>query len=106
MKAVELTLAVLLALAGVRSLWVWSRRRFEGVDVVDHVLYSLYLTGRVGLWFALSGLFLIYASVDAHGQPATDELRPYRWYLIVPLALGGLQMVAGWFLGRRRPEGT
>ncbi len=103
MKAVELSLAGLLGLAGLRSLWAWSRRRFEGADVVDHLLYAMYLTGRVGLWFSLAGLFLIYASVDAHGQPAMDELDPFRWYLVVPLALAGMQFVAGWFLGHREP---
>jgi hypothetical protein len=102
-RVVELAIAGLLALAGVRSLWKWTRRRFEGADVVDHLLYAAYLTGRVGIWFSLSGLFLIYASVDARGQPALDELEPYRWYLLVPLLLAALQLVAGWFLGRREP---
>jgi hypothetical protein len=102
-KVLELAIAGLLAAAGLRSLWTWGRRRFEGTDVVDHVLYALYLTGRVGLWFSLAGLFALYASVDTRGQPALDELRPYRWYLVVPLALAGLQLVAGWFLGRREP---
>jgi hypothetical protein len=102
-RVVELSLAALLAAAGLRSLWTWSRRRFEGTDVIDHVLFALYLTGRVGLWFALAGFFVISASVDARGQPALDELRPYRWYLLVPLMLAGLQLVAGWFLGRREP---
>jgi hypothetical protein len=102
-KVVEVALAALLALAGLRSLWSWSRRRFEAVDVVDHVLYALYLTGRIGLWFAFAGLFAIYASVDTRGVAALDDLRPYRWYLLVPLVLAGLQLVAGWFLGRREP---
>ncbi len=104
MRVVELSLAGLLAVGGLRSLWAWSRRRFEGVDLVDHLLYALHLTGRVGLWFSLAGLFVIYASVDAHGQPAMDELDPFRWYLIVPLGLAGLQLVAGWFLGHREPR--
>ena len=103
MRAVEITIAALLTLAGLRSLWTWSRRRFEGADIVDHLLYALYLTGRIGLWFALAGFFAIYASVDANGAPALDELRPYRWYLIVPLVLAAMQLVAAWFLGRREP---
>jgi hypothetical protein len=102
-KVVEIVIAALLTLGGLRSLWIWSRRRFEGVDVVDHVLYALYLTGRVGLWFALAGFFFIYASVDTPGVPGLDELQPYRWYVLVPLFLGALQLVAGWFLGRREP---
>jgi hypothetical protein len=103
-RVVELAIAGLLAFAGLRSLWKWSRRGFEGVDVVDHLLYALYLTGRAGLWFSLAGWFLIYASVDTRGRPALDELEPYRWYLIVPLVLAGVQLLAGWFLGRRQPR--
>jgi hypothetical protein len=103
-NVVELGLAAVFLLAALRSLWVWSRRPFEGTDVVDHVLYALYLTGRIGLWFSFAGFFLIYASVDTQGRPAIDELEPYRWYLMVPVALAALQLGAGWFLGRREPR--
>ena len=104
MRVVELIVAGLFILAGVRSLWAWSRRRFEGVDVVDHLLYALYLTGRIGLWFAIAGFFLISASIDAQGQPALDELAQYRWYIMVPLLLAAVQLVAGYVLGRRSPD--
>jgi hypothetical protein len=102
-RALELAVAALFVLGGLRSLWIWARRPFEGTDVADHVLYALYLTARVGLWFAFAGFFLIYASVDARGVPALDELEPYRWYLVVPLGLAALQLLAGWFLGHREP---
>jgi hypothetical protein len=105
-RIVELTIAAILLLAGLRSLWVWTHRPFEGGDVVDHLLFALYLTGRVGLWFAFAGLFAIYASVDARGQAALDELGAFRWYLVVPLALAAVQFVAGWHLGRREPKGA
>jgi hypothetical protein len=103
-RVVELAIAAAFLLGGLRSLWRWSRRSFEGTDVVDHVLYALFLTGRVGLWFSFAGFFLIYASVDVRGRAAMDELEPYRWYLLVPIALGALQLAAGWFLGRREPR--
>jgi hypothetical protein len=102
--AVELAIAALFALAGLRSLWTWSRRRFEGTDLADHLLYALYVTGRVGLWFSFAGFFLIYASVGTRGRPGLDELAQYRWYLVVPLVLAGMQVLAGWFLGRRSPR--
>lgn len=102
---VDLVIAALFALVGLRSLWTWARRGFESADVADHLLYALYVTGRVGLWFAFAGFFLIYASIDATGRPGLDEVAAYRWYLAVPLALAALQLVAGWFLGRRAPEG-
>jgi hypothetical protein len=104
MLVVELAIAALFALAGLRSLWTWSRRRFEGTDLADHLLYALYVTGRVGLWFAFAGFFLIYASVGAPGRPGLDELTRYRWYLVVPLVLVAMQFLAGWFLGRRSPQ--
>lgn len=100
MTAVEVSLAVLLALAGLRSLWTWMRRRLPGADPVDHLLYALHLTGRVGLWFSLAGFFALYAYVDAAGV----SLRPYRWYAIVPLVLAAVQLVAGWFLAHREPD--
>jgi hypothetical protein len=104
MRVVELTIAGLLIVAGLRSLWAWSRRRFEGTDVIDHLLYALYLTGRIGLWFAVAGFFLISASIDAQGQPALDELERFRWYVMVPLVLAVLQLVSGYVLGRRSPD--
>lgn len=104
MRPVELTIGLVFVAGGLRALWVWGRRPFQGTDVVDHVLYALYLTGRIGLWFAFAGFFLIYASIDVRGRAALDELAQYRWYLIVPLALAALQLGAGWFLGRRGPS--
>lgn len=103
MRTLELSIAGILALGGLRSLWTWSRRPFEGVDVRDHLFYALYLAGRVGLWFAFAGLFAIFASIQTRGRAALDDVARYRWYLLVPLALAALQLVAGWFLGRRAP---
>lgn len=103
MKILELAIAALLVLGGLRAIWYWSRRPFESTDVVDHLLYALYLTGRIGLWFALAGFFLIYASIDVQGRAAFDELAEFRWYLLVPLVLATMQLVGGWFLGRRSP---
>lgn len=105
MRVVELAIAGLFALGGLRSLWVWSRRPFESTDVRDHVLYALHLTGRIGLWFALAGSFLIFASIQTRGRAALDDVERYRWYLVVPLVLAALQLVAGWFLGRRSTDG-
>jgi len=102
---VELALAGVLAALGLRSLWYWGRRPFEGTDPVDHLLYALYLTGRVGMWFAFAGLFALTALVDAPGgRPFLDEFSAVRWYLMVPVGLAALQFVTGHALGRRRPR--
>ena len=60
-------------------------------------------TGRIGLWFAFAGFFLIYASIQVRGRAALDDLEEFRWYLMVPLVLAALQLLGGWFLGRRSP---
>jgi len=106
-RFVELALAAVFVVLGVRSLWKWTRRGYVGADVSDHALYALFVTGRVGLWFSVAGLFLIYAfaSVDLRGRAWVDEVETYRWYLVVPLVLAAMQVLAGWFLGRRSPGG-
>lgn len=104
MRVIELIVAGVLILAGLRSLRAWSRRRFEGTDVVDHLLYALYVTGRTGLWFAVAGFFLISASIDVQGRAAIDEFAQYRWYFMVPVLLAAVQLVAGYVLGRRSPD--
>lgn len=105
MKVIELVIGIAFTLGGLRSIWYWGRRHFDGTDVVDHLLYALYLTGRIGMWFAFAGFFFIYAAVDVQGRAALDDLEAFRWYLLVPLILGGMQLIGGWFLGRRMPAG-
>ena len=41
----------------------------------------MFVTGRVGLWFAPSGLFALYASMDTQGRAFADDVRRYDWYL-------------------------
>jgi hypothetical protein len=101
---VEWIAAALLAVGGLRSLWVWSHRPFEGVDAADHVLFALFVTGRVGLWFAFAGLAAIYGSSDAQGRAFIDEASQYRWYVIVLILLSALQFVGSQLLARRTPR--
>jgi hypothetical protein len=96
----ELVIAGLFVAGGLRSLWVWSRRRFEAVDLVDHLLYAIHLTGRIGLWFAFAGFFLISAATSIDGKP-TSELDRFRWYVLVPIVLATMQLLGGYALGRR-----
>ncbi len=103
MNAVEWTLSAMLAAGGVRSLWIWSRRRFEGDDLLDHLLYAMFATGRVGLWFALAGLFAMYASTDVEGRAFIEDVERFRWYVIVLIVLSAMQFLAGQLLGRRTP---
>jgi len=76
-----------------------SRRRRDGPRAVRALRH-----GRVGLWFAFAGLFAIYASSDATGRAAFDELAELRWYSssrwCCAMQLGPATS------GRRRPERT
>ena len=101
MKAFEITLVVVFAALGVRSLVHWVRRPFESRDPRDHVLFALFVTGRVGLWFALAGLFMLYASIDTQGRAFIDDVRQYDWFVLVFVVLAALQLLGGYFLGRR-----
>ena len=104
MRPYEVALAVVFAALGIRSAVRWGRRPFESRDPVDHVLYALYLTGRVGIWFAFAGAFAIFASVDTRGKAFVDDVGEYRWYVMVFVVLAALQLAAGWFLGHRNPR--
>ncbi len=104
MRWFEAAVALVLALAGIRSAWRWARRPLDSAAVGDQVLYALYRTGRVGLWFAFAGLFALYAAIDAGGRAFIDEVDRFRWYVFVPLGLAAVQLLAGLALGRRGSE--
>jgi hypothetical protein len=101
MKAIEIVLVALFGALGIRSLVHWIRRPFESRDARDHLLFAMFVTGRVGLWLALSGLFVLYASTGTRGRAFTDDVRMYDWYLMVFVVLTAMQLVGGYFLGRR-----
>ncbi len=92
MRVTELVIAALLALLGVASLAKWMRAGFDPESPAEQVLYALYRTGRVGTWFAFGGFFL--------GNALVDDPLAFRWYVFVPIGLGGLQLLAGILLGR------
>ncbi len=106
MRTFEIAVAALLAVGGVRSLVVWTRRAVGEATLREHVWFALFVTGRVGLWLSLAGLFAVSASSDARGRAFLDEVGALRWYALVPLVLAAVQVAAGYFLGRtpsRRP---
>ena len=103
MKAFEIGVVVVVATLGLRSFVYWVRRPLEGGNVRDHLLFAMFVTGRVGLWFAVAGLFCLYALTDTRGRAFTDDVQRYRWFLIVFLGLAAMQFLGGYFLGRRSP---
>jgi hypothetical protein len=100
-KAFEITMVLLFGALGMRSLVHWVRRPFDSSDPGDHILFALFVTGRVGLWFALSGLFLLYALTETQGRAFVDDVRAYDWFFLLFVGLSAMQFLAGFFLGRR-----
>ncbi len=111
MRRFEFAIALLLTGFGIRSLWYWARRPFESTAIRDQLLYAVYRTGRVGIWFAIAGLFFLFAFVgasDPEPNPITGELvvehpSKYAWYVVVFAVLGAMQLLGGWFLGHGGP---
>jgi uncharacterized membrane protein SpoIIM required for sporulation len=103
-KAFEIAMVALFGGLGVRSFVYWTRRPFDSRDPRDHLLFALFVTGRVGLWFALAGLFLLYALTNTQGRAFVDDVRRYDWFVMVFILLAAAQFVGGYFLGRRSAE--
>lgn len=97
MSGVEIAVAAVLSLAGLASLRSWLGREFEPASAGERVVYSLHVTARVGLWFAFAGAFLGYSLVE----------NPYRfrWYVLVIIALAGLQLLTALALARSPSSG-
>jgi len=100
-RILEVLIAALCVAFGIRSLVYWVRRPFEGDDVTDQVLFALFVTGRVGIWFAFAGLFLLYASIDTQNHAFVDGVQRFNWYVLPLLILAAMQFVSGFLLGRR-----
>jgi len=110
MKSLDVVLALICVAGGIRSLIHHARRPFASSDVRDQLLYAVYLTGRVGMWFAFAGMFLILGFVgatDPTPDPVTGrfldirDASDYVWYVLVFAVLGAMQVLASWFLGHR-----
>ena len=103
----ELLAAGLFAILGIRSIVHWLRHPID--DLVgrrDLVLYALFVMARAGVWFALMGLFLLFASVETRGRAFIDEAARFNWYFVVLAVPAALQFVSGFLLGRGAPGPT
>jgi hypothetical protein len=101
MNILEIALVAAFGALGLRSLVHWIRRPFESHDARDHLLFAMFVTGRVGLWLALAGIFVLYALTDTQGRAFVDDVRAYDWYVMVFVVLAAMQLVGGYLLGRR-----
>lgn len=100
MNGVELMIAAVVGLVGVRSIVHWLRRPLESDARRDHVLFALFVVSRAGFWFALMGLFLLFATVDTKGRAFIEDAGRFGWYYVVVAVPAALQFVTSFFLGR------
>jgi hypothetical protein len=100
MNVVEVAVAVVFGSLGVRSLVYWLRRPMDSDVRRDHLLYAVFVASRVGLWFAMMGLFLLFASVETQGRAFIDDAARFNWYYVVLAIPAALQFVSGFLLGR------
>jgi hypothetical protein len=92
MRIGAIVLAVLFGLLGVRSAVRWSSVRFEAETSLDHLLYSIHVAARTCVWFALAGVFVGFAVLD--------EPERFRWFIMVPIGLGAVQLLSALALWR------
>jgi len=91
-SVVETVVGSVLTVIGLRSLVVWGRRPFESRSLRDQLLYALFRTGRIGVWFALAGIFFAYA-ISKNDQSL-------QWLVLLPIALAAVSAWCGYALGR------
>ncbi len=101
-RIAEYVVAGLFGSLGVRSFVYWARRPLDSRSPRDQALYAMYLTGRIGLWFSVAGIFVISALTPGSGSFFTRRFAQHRWYIMVPLGLAVLQFVGAYWLGRGR----
>ena len=106
MKVFEVAMIMLFAGLGIRSAWYWFRRPFESTAVSDHLLYAIFVTGRVGVWLSVAGAFAIFLSIDTQGRAYVDDAKRFSWYLLVPGLLAFLQLLGTVLLGGRGDPGS
>jgi len=100
-KIAALILAAGFAALAVRSAVRWVTRRPPLRDATEELLFAAFVTGRVGTWVVAAGMFLVFGTISASGQPYVDEAKGFSWLFIVFLGLGAMQFLAAWFLGSR-----
>jgi hypothetical protein len=93
LEVVLLVLAALCLAGGIRSLVYWLGRSLDSDRLSDHILFALHVTARVGLWLAFAGGFVAIALLD--------EPERFRWFGMVPIVLGAVQLGTGVALARR-----
>jgi hypothetical protein len=106
MNVAEWIGAAVFGVLGLRSLVHWLRHPLVAEERRERLLFALFVMSRSGLWFALAGLFALYAGIDAQGRAFADLGGDLRWYFFVLALPAAGQFVSGFLLGRpsHRPD--
>lgn len=99
---VEVVVGSLFLLVGLRS----SLRSLRSTDTAEsagtRALVAVHDAAKAGFWLALGGLFIGFATLD--------EPESFRWFVLVPIAMAGIRLVAAATLsrgeGRPGPRGS
>ena len=88
-------MAGLLVVLGIRSALRWRHMAFEVASSGEALLYALHVSCRVATWFAFAAVFVALGVLD--------EPTRYRWFVLIPIVLAGVQLLTGLLLSRERP---
>ena len=88
----ELAAGGLLLLIGVRSAVSSIREVAPDEPGRIRALIALHEAAKAGFWLALGAFFLGYATVD--------DPQDFRWFVMIPIAMAGLRLVAATLLAR------
>lgn len=97
MTGVEVALGSVLVLVGLRAAAL-AFGRVQGERGGTRVWVALHETARAGFWLSLGAFFIGYALLP--------DLDDFRWFVLLPIALAGLRLVAATLLGRSEPPRT
>lgn len=87
----SLAIGGLLFLVGLRSI-AGSFGLMSQETGGDRALVAVHEVAKAGFWFALGAFFL--------GSALLDDAEGLRWFLLVPISLAGIRLVAATFLSR------
>jgi len=100
MATIGYVLAGLCLLGALRSGHHWLTHGLAHPDGRDIIWWSVFVTSRVGLWLSGAAVFVIAAASASNGSTLSQELAPYRWFVMIPIVLGAMQVLAAFFLAR------
>ena len=95
MSWVEIGAGALFALVGLRSAVRSVREMGSEGRVRDRALMALHETAKAGFWLSLGAFFLGYALLP--------DLSGFRWFIMAPIVMAGLRLLAATRLGPREP---